>query len=92
MLGSRLFNRFDIPRYDPKGHVKMIHGRDSQISGGEIHSITNRDWLAAMAMQGLLANAECVKPADLRRSVNVIAERAYEVADAMLTLSKAQSE
>ena len=69
----------------------MMHGRDSLFSGGEIQSITNRDWLAAVAMQGLLANPECVKPADLRRSVNVIAERAYEVADAMLALSAAQS-
>jgi hypothetical protein len=67
-----------------------LHARGDVIVGkdGEIHSLPLRDWLAAMAMQGLLANPDT---SGVRASMNVIAKAAYEAADAMIAESSKDS-
>jgi hypothetical protein len=50
-------------------------------------SIEQRDWVAVMALQGILANADYIKGSDLRRDPSVAAKKAYELADAMIELS-----
>jgi hypothetical protein len=51
-------------------------------------SINQRDWVAVMALQGMLANADYIKGSDLRRDVSVAAKKAYDMADAMIELSE----
>ncbi len=51
-------------------------------------SLNQRDWVAVMAVQGILANADYVKGPDLRRDVSVAAKKAYDLADAMIELSE----
>jgi hypothetical protein len=51
-------------------------------------SLNQRDWVAVMALQGILANADYVKGPDLRRDVSVAAKKAYELADAMIEFSE----
>jgi hypothetical protein len=52
--------------------------------------MNQRDWVAVMALQGILANADYVKGSDLRRDVSVAARKAYDIADAMIVLSEAE--
>lgn len=47
--------------------------------GAQRSGISRRDWLAGLAMQGLLANNEYGK-----HPPNAIADRAYQQADAMI--------
>jgi hypothetical protein len=54
-------------------------------------SMNQRDWVAVMALQGILANADYVKGSDLRRDVSVAARKAYDIADAMIALSEAEN-
>ena len=58
---------------------EVIVGKD-----GEIHSLSMRDWLAAMAMQGLLANPDT---SGVRASMKSVASAAYEAADSMIAES-----
>ncbi|HEX2474048.1 MAG TPA: hypothetical protein VHK01_04850 [Lacipirellulaceae bacterium] len=51
-------------------------------------SMKQRDWVAVMALQGILSNADYVKGSDLRRDVSVAAKKAYDLADAMIELSE----
>ena len=53
-------------------------------------SMNQRDWVAVMALQGILANADYIKGSDLRRDVSVAARKAYDLADAMIALSEAE--
>jgi hypothetical protein len=52
-------------------------------------SMTQRDFVALMALQGILANADYIKGSDLRRDSSVAARKAYDIADAMIALSDA---
>ncbi len=67
-----------------------LHALDNVILGkdGEIHSVSMRDWLAAMAMQGLLANPDT---SGVRATMNTVAAAAYEAADAMVEASSKDS-
>ena len=59
------------------------------IRRNEPHSNLNqRDWVAVLALQGILANSDYVKGSDLRRDVTVAARKAYELADAMIAASE----
>jgi hypothetical protein len=51
-------------------------------------ALNQRDWVAVMALQGILANSDYVKGSDLRRDVTVAARKAYDLADAMITVSE----
>ena len=57
------------------------------------HGITRRDWLAGLAMQGLLANEECrqqsIRTAEKfnKTAPEITAHIAYELADAMIAES-----
>jgi hypothetical protein len=51
-------------------------------------ALNQRDWVAVMALQGILANSDYIKGSDLRRDVTVAARKAYELADAMITVSE----
>ncbi|HEY3391722.1 MAG TPA: hypothetical protein VGK58_03375 [Lacipirellulaceae bacterium] len=53
-------------------------------------SMTQRDFVALMALQGMLANADYMKGSDLRRDLSVAARKAYDMADAMIALSEAE--
>jgi hypothetical protein len=53
-------------------------------------AMSQRDWVAVMALQGILANSDYVKGADLRRDSSVAAKKAYDLADAMIALSEAE--
>jgi hypothetical protein len=51
-------------------------------------SMNQRDWVAVMVLQGMLANPDYIKGSDLRRDVSVAARKAYDLADAMIELSE----
>ena len=68
---------------------RILKGRPMAIKRNELASSMNqRDWVALMALQGILANADYVKGPDLRRDVNVAAKKAHDLADAMIALSE----
>jgi hypothetical protein len=52
-------------------------------------SMTQRDFVALMTLQGMLANPDYMKGSDLRRDLSVAARKAYDMADAMISLSEA---
>ena len=69
------------------------HNVDGSISGQEWGGMMLRDYLAAKAMQGILANDVCMKQAIneatmgagvYKATVALIAKRSYDYADAML--------
>lgn len=64
---------------------RPIHPRTSDAYGG----ITQRDWLAAMAMQGLMSqyNVEDINDSS-PAWVELIPKAAYTIADAMIERSK----
>jgi hypothetical protein len=53
---------------------------------GHIHSVIARDWIAVVAMQGILAGHQENWTADSQ--ISGLAETAYKVADAMLKQSE----
>ncbi len=70
----------------------------SQSDGGYVHAeetqlgITRRDWLAGLAMQGIISNHECMR--DFRKQYNddisgweYVSQESYSLADAMIAES-----
>jgi hypothetical protein len=53
-------------------------------------SMNQRDFVALMALQGMLANADYMKGSDLRRDLGAAARKAYDMADVMIALSEAE--
>jgi hypothetical protein len=51
--------------------------------------LLQRDFAAIMILQGLLANSDYIKGADLRRDKIVAPKKAYELADALIAESRA---
>lgn len=61
-----------------------LHNHGAQTLGLHITGMTMRDYFAAKAMQGLLANPECpLKPLD------EVPQASYKMADAMLKAREA---
>lgn len=55
------------------------------------HGITRRDWLAAMAMQGLITGAQANKDSMHPITALEVARSAYHVADVMLKIAEEEA-
>jgi hypothetical protein len=67
--------------------MQPIKKDDPVISGvsGNVTSVRAREWFAAMAMQGMLANPDS---SGIRVNKVAVAEAAFEIADAMIVASQ----